>query len=104
MHKQVQRMRVVNNRLTEGVGEGTFPQCLSRWLHTPRTPHLHGLRPAASPLQYSRLGNSVDRGAWWATVHGILRVGHKLVTKLPPLPGPVDTHNKALQLDSNFLC
>ena len=24
-----------------------------------------------SPLQYSCLGNSVDRGAWWATVHGV---------------------------------
>ena len=23
------------------------------------------------PLQYSCLENSVDRGAWWATVHGI---------------------------------
>ena len=22
------------------------------------------------PLQYSFLGNPVDRGAWWATVHG----------------------------------
>ena len=22
------------------------------------------------PLQYSSLENSVDRGAWWATVHG----------------------------------
>ena len=22
-------------------------------------------------LQYSRLDNSMDRGAWWATVHGI---------------------------------
>ena len=22
------------------------------------------------PLQYSCLGNSIDRGAWWATVHG----------------------------------
>ena len=21
-------------------------------------------------LQYSRLGNSMDRGAWWARVHG----------------------------------
>ena len=26
-----------------------------------------------SPLQYSRLENPMDRGAWWATVHG----GHK---------------------------
>ena len=23
------------------------------------------------PLQYSGLENSMDRGAWWATVHGI---------------------------------
>ena len=27
----------------------------------------------------------MDRGAWQATVHGIARVGHNLVTK-PPLP------------------
>ena len=24
-----------------------------------------------NPLQYSFLENSIDRGAWWATVHGI---------------------------------
>ena len=24
-----------------------------------------------TPLQYSRLENSKDRGAWWATVHGV---------------------------------
>jgi len=24
-----------------------------------------------NPLQYSYLGNSMDRGAWWATIHGI---------------------------------
>ena len=23
------------------------------------------------PLQYSFLGNPIDRGAWWPTVHGI---------------------------------
>ena len=23
------------------------------------------------PLQYSCLGNSMDRAAWWATVHGV---------------------------------
>ena len=26
-----------------------------------------------SAVQYSCLGNPVDRGAWWATVHGITR-------------------------------
>ena len=34
-----------------------------------------------NPLQYSSLGNPMDRGAWWATVHGVRRVTHDLVTK-----------------------
>ena len=25
----------------------------------------------SNPLQYSCLGNPMDRGAWWATVHGV---------------------------------
>ena len=25
----------------------------------------------ATPLQYSCLGNPMDRGAWWAAVHGV---------------------------------
>ena len=29
-----------------------------------------------SPLQYSCLENSMDRGAWWATVHVVPSVGH----------------------------
>ena len=24
-----------------------------------------------NPLQYSHLGNSMDRGAWWSTVHEV---------------------------------
>ena len=36
-----------------------------------------------SPLQYSCLEDSMDRGAWQATVHGISRVGPDLVTKSP---------------------
>ena len=31
-------------------------------------------------LQYSCLDNSMDRGAWWPTVHGLQRVGHNLET------------------------
>ena len=34
-------------------------------------------------LQYSCLGNAMDRGAWWTTVHGLQRVGHDQVTKPP---------------------
>ena len=29
-----------------------------------------------NPLQYTCLENPMDRGAWWATVHGVKRVGH----------------------------
>ena len=37
---------------------------------------------SGSPLQYSCLGNPMDRGAWWATVHGVAKwVGRGLVTK-----------------------
>ena len=34
-----------------------------------------------NPLQYSRLENPVDRGAWQAIVHRVKRVGHDLATK-----------------------
>ena len=34
-------------------------------------------------LQYSCLENLMDRGAWWATVDGVVRVGHDLTTKPP---------------------
>ena len=37
-------------------------------------------------LQYSCLENPMDRGAWQATVHGVARVGHDLLTKPPPPP------------------
>ena len=26
-----------------------------------------------NPLQYSRLENPMDRGAWWAAVHGVAK-------------------------------
>ena len=26
-----------------------------------------------NPLQYSYLENPMDKGAWWATVHGVIR-------------------------------
>ena len=37
-----------------------------------------------NPLQYSCLENPMDREAWWATVYGVIRAGHDLVTKPPP--------------------
>ena len=34
-----------------------------------------------NPLQYFCLENPMDRGTWWATVHGVARVRHDLATK-----------------------
>ena len=34
-----------------------------------------------NPLQYSRLGNPMDRRVWQAIVHGFARVGYNLVIK-----------------------
>ena len=33
-----------------------------------------------NPLQYSFLGNPIDRGGWW--LHGVTRVGYNLASKL----------------------
>ena len=33
-----------------------------------------------NPLQYSCLGNSMDRGAWWATVHRVAELDTTEVT------------------------
>ena len=38
-----------------------------------------------NPLQYFCLENPMDRGVWWATVHGAPRVRHKLAPKPPPV-------------------
>ena len=42
-----------------------------------------------NPLQYSRLENPMDRGAWQTTVHGVARAGQDLATKPPPPPSSV---------------
>ena len=34
----------------------------------------------SNPLQYSCLENSMNRGAWWTTVHRFIRVGHNWAT------------------------
>ena len=31
-----------------------------------------------NPLHYSCLENSMDRGAWWSTVHGVTKTGTRL--------------------------
>ena len=38
-----------------------------------------------NPLQYSCLENSMDRGAWWATVHGVAKSRTRLSKRLDDL-------------------
>ena len=40
-----------------------------------------------NPCQYPSLDNPMDRGAWWAIVHGVKRVGHDLTTTTTVLRG-----------------
>ena len=35
--------------------------------------HLFTREVTSTPLQYSHLENPMDRGAWWAAVHGVAR-------------------------------
>ena len=55
-----------------------------------------------NPLQYSCLGNSMDRGAWWATVHAIAESETTEVTE------NVHTHYEAITVASldhtHYLC
>ena len=56
-----------------------------------------------NPLQYSCLENPMDRGAWWATVHGVTRVRHNLVTKpSPPLTAQAGSCRPLCQLLTSF--
>ena len=51
-------------------------------------------------LHYSCLGNPIDRGAWQAIVHGVVRVRHDLVTKQPPPPCSIYSKNKIIKAHS----
>ena len=64
-----------------------------------------------NPLQYSRLENPMDKGAWWATVHGVIKswtqlsdFTHSLMQPIPSaayLPDPgIEPGSPALQVDS----
>ena len=62
-----------------------LPPVQKTWLQSPglgRSPR----GGSGNPLQYSCLENPMDRGAWQATVHGVVRVKHDLATKPPPPP------------------
>ena len=46
------------------------PQIWRLWCHSDKTPG----EGNGNPLQYSCLKNPIDRGTWWATVHGVAQL------------------------------
>ena len=52
---------------------------------------------SSTPLQYSYLENSTDRGAWWGTVHGVTKSQMWLSTHTH-----THTHIKCLHAVSHF--
>ena len=63
-------------RLFEGFPSGSMVKNLPAKARGTRLTTGHGRFPRegnGSPLQYSCLGNPMDRGAWWATVHGVAK-------------------------------
>ena len=57
-----------------GAGDPKEVGSIPGWGRSPRVRH-------GNQVYYSCLENPMDRGAWWATVHGGHRVGHTLATE-----------------------
>ena len=55
-----------------------------------------------NPLRYSCLEEPMDREAWRATVQGVIRVGHNLVTKPSPPPWCRQIHQFNSWGDNNY--
>ena len=61
-----------------------------------------------NPLQYSCLENSMDRGAWWATVHGVAKSWTRLsnftlIYKIGNQQGPTVQHRELYSICCNNL-
>ena len=51
-------------------------------------------RGNGNPLQYSCLENSMDRGVWWTTVHGVAKSWTPLSTHYRSKPGAEEKRQK----------
>ena len=83
-NKHMARVCLIESILSKGFLDGSVVENLP--VHTGDLSSIPGLGRSlgvgnSNPLQYSCLGNPMDRGAWQATVHGLQRVRHDLATK-----------------------
>ena len=77
-----------NGTLTSCQGAKNLPQEPLRddlWRQGKLTPPPRG-EGNGNPLQYSCLENSMDGGAWWATVHGVAKSWTRLIDFTSLLP------------------
>ena len=63
----------VAKNLPANAGDTGDSDSILGWGRSPR-------EGSGDPLQYSCLENSTDRGAWWATVHGVAESDTKACT------------------------
>ena len=66
---QASQVALVVKNLPANAGDTRKVSLIPGWERSPGGGH-------SNPLQYSCLESSMDRGAWWATVHWVERVGH----------------------------
>ena len=64
-------------------------------------PHNYNGEGNGTPLQYSRLENPMDGGAWWAAVHGVAKSRTRLsdftfTFHFPALEKEMATHSSVL--------
>ena len=84
--------------LSANAGDIRDAGSIPRWERSPGGGH-------GNPLQHSCLENSMDRGAWWATVHGVAQSWTQLkqlsmqeTNSVIPLKKQKPTHKKILSV------
>ena len=103
--RKISLFRIGSSRATAGVfiaGKlpGGFPRCFSSKESTCQAGDAGSIPGSGrfpgggngNPLQYSYLGNPVDRGAWWARVHGVIK-------ELDMTEHLTDTHTHTVNTD-----
>ena len=83
-----------------------LPAMLETWVHSLGWEYSleEEMAKAKTPLQYSCLENPMDRGAWWATVHGVAESWMQLSLSLVQPRGGQKTTHMSLPFPACVFC